>query len=522
MRRKDKILLAASAATLAGVAALSAAIGWWLWRESITAEAAYVGGLAARLGERTEATLLDTRDMLARFDALDSPRCSPEHLKAMQEAAVSRPYIRAIGHWRGAERLCGVGFLQAGELKPARADRIYDSGLIAWWPSAQTEVGGVQLFLMRWGEHDVAIDPRQLLDLGPLAQRQAGLWVEGLRLAAVPWDAELPAPDSIAVGLFVDPARQQVVSRFSRNELVAIDVVAIEPIANFWSRHLRMVAIGGGITLALALGWIYAILRYSRRQLSLSTQLRLAIANGEIHVHYQPVIELGSGACVGAEALARWVREDGESVSPDLFIPVAEEHGLVQDVTLAVLRAIMRDLGELLAAKPDISINLNLSHEDLKDERFAAALAQSLEAARLPAGAIKLEITERALVNSDTSRRLIREFRERGHQVAVDDFGTGYSSLSYLASFELDVLKIDKSFVDAIGTGAATSQVAVHVIEMAKSLGLDTVAEGVQTAEQVQWLRERGVRHGQGFLFSRPLTAAAFVDFLAAGSVEAG
>jgi sensor c-di-GMP phosphodiesterase-like protein len=117
------------------------------------------------------------------------------------------------------------------------------------------------------------------------------------------------------------------------------------------------------------------------------------------------------------------------------------------------------------------------------------------------------------LINSDTSRALIRNFRSLGHQIAVDDFGTGYSSLSYLQSFELDVLKIDKSFVDAIGTEAATSQVIVHVIEMAKSLGLATVAEGVQTPEQVVWLTAHGVTFGQGYLFSKPLSAGDFLEF---------
>jgi sensor c-di-GMP phosphodiesterase-like protein len=160
-----------------------------------------------------------------------------------------------------------------------------------------------------------------------------------------------------------------------------------------------------------------------------------------------------------------------------------------------------------------MSINLNLAPDDLQNERISDELTRSLAAAKLPPGAIKLEITERALVNSETARSLIRKFRSRGHQVAVDDFGTGYSSLSYLQSFELDVLKIDKSFVDAIGRQAATSQVIVHVIEMAKSLGLDIVAEGVETQEQAEWLIEHGVLFAQGFLFSKPLPAGDFIEF---------
>ena len=170
MQRREKILFGSTLAALGGAVLLFASIVWLLWRESVASEEAYSGGLAASLGQNTEHIILDTRNLLAGFDRLQTPRCSKEHLQALQDAAVSRPYIRAIGYWQASERICGVGFLPEG-LKPPRADRIYDSGVIAWWPSPQTQYGDVQLFLMRYGDHDVAIDPRQLLDLGPTGQR---------------------------------------------------------------------------------------------------------------------------------------------------------------------------------------------------------------------------------------------------------------------------------------------------------------------------------------------------------------
>ncbi len=500
-------------AALLGIAVLFVSIVWLLWKQSVASEEAYSGGLAAALGQSTERIILDTRDMLAAFDQLAAARCSKEHLKALQDAAISRPYIRAIGYWRVTERVCGVGFLEQEELKPSRADRIYDTGVIAWWPSPQTQVGRVQLFLMRYGDHDVAIDPRQMLDLGAMHDRQAVLWVEKMRMSAIPWDATLPAPDSLNVGVTVDRDQLRVISRYSRNGILPIDVVAMEPIDNFWGRHAQTLAVGAGLGLLLVAVWIYFMLRFSRRQLSMATELRHALARGHISVRYQPVIELKSGRCVGAEALARWQRVNGEWVSPDVFIPVAEEDGLVQEVTLAVLRTAVRDMQRIVAEFPRMSLNLNLAADDLKNDRIGHELRSRLAAAGLSPGAIKLEITERALLNTDTSRSVIREFRSRGHQVALDDFGTGYSSLSYLQSFELDVLKIDKSFVDAIGTQAATSHVIVHVIEMAKSLGLETVAEGVETREQMQWLIDRGVSFAQGFFYSKPLTAGDLLEF---------
>jgi len=513
LRRRSKIILFAALAALAGVTLLFASTAWLLWNESAAAEQAYADGLAATLGQKTERIFVDARNLLASFDQLPMPRCSREHLQALKDAVISRPYIRAIGYWQADERLCDIGFLPQG-LKPAHADRIYPNGVIAWWPSAQTQAGSVQLFLMRYGDHDVAIDPRLLLDLGPIRERQAELWVDRLRMAAVPWDARLPEPITLPVGITIDREHSRVLSRFARTQVLPIEVVAMEPLENFWIRQTNLLALGIGLGLLLVVAWVALVMRLSRRELSLAGELRRALARKQLSVHYQPVVELVSGRCVGAEALARWTRDNGESISPAVFIPAAEAAGMIQDVTLAVLQRTARDLKRVLADFPRISINLNLAPDDLRNDRIGAELAQALAAQNLPPTAIKLEITERALVNNDTSRALIREFRSRGHQVAIDDFGTGYSSLSYLQSFELDVLKIDKSFVDAIGTEAATSQVIVHVIEMAKSLGLVTVAEGVETAAQVEWLVAHRVPYAQGYLFSKPLALDDFITYL--------
>ncbi len=509
-------MFGAAIAALLGSAVVFCSLLWVFWNESVASEAAAAGGLAAALGRVVDNTFKDARGMLAGLDALQVPRCSEEHLRAMRDAAISRPYVRAIGYWQAAKRICGVGLLPSSGLKPERADRMYSSGVVAWWPSPQTEYGGVQLFIMRFGDHDVAIDPRLLLDIGSSQDRQAVLWVDHLRMSAAPWNVTLPPPESLPLGVSIDRVHDRLISRFSQNDLLPIDVVASESMDTFLQRHSVVLFAGAGFGLLLAAGWIYVILRFSRHRLSLASELRQALATPSLGVKYQPVIELATGRCVGAEALARWERENGERVSPGIFVPVAEEAGLIQDLTLAVLRISIGDARLIRDEFPEIGINVNLSADDLKNDRTDRELVRLLETASLSPGAIKLEITERALINSEFSRALIRNFRQRGHQVAIDDFGTGYSSLAYLQMFDLDVLKIDKSFVDAIGTEAATSHVIGHVIEMAKSLHLDTVAEGIETLEQVDWLKQHGVRLGQGFLFSRPLTLGEFLQFLRA------
>jgi len=513
---RRRVILWGGLLAVVGTAVLTAGVLFMLWKESFGAEEARAGSLAAALGERTEAILVDTRDLLAALDRLDAPRCSTEHQQVMQEAAMTRPHLRALGHWRASERLCGVGFVASEGLRPPRADRIYESGVLAWWPGPHTEVGGVPLFLMRFGDHDAALDPRMLIDAGTLQDRRAGLWVEGLLLASAPVDADLPLPAEVPPGLSIDVDREQLTSRFSQNAVFPIDIVAVEPMASFWSRHRPLLLLGAGLALALLAAWALLLQRFLRGQLSPEASLRRALREGRIVAHYQPVIEFASGRCVGAEALARWEHEEGRLVSPDGFLPVAEQFGLTGRITQAMLKAVLRDLPGFRAAARDLSINLNLAPQDLEGEVFASSLFEGLRRSDLPPSVIKLEITERGLINSDLARALIRRFRSAGHQVAVDDFGTGYSSLSYLESFELDVLKIDKSFVDAIGTEAATSQVIIHVIEMARSLGLELVAEGVRSPEQAEWLAAHGVRYGQGYLYSAALSPNAFHDYLMA------
>ena len=332
-------------------------------------------------------------------------------------------------------------------------------------------------------------------------------------MAATPWDAELPSPNSLPVGLTIDQQGGRVVSRFSLGTVLSIDVIATEPLGAFWDRYWPTLAIVACIALLLLAIWMAIVIRYSRHRFSLATELREALAKGRLKVEYQPLVELSSGRCTGAEALARWVREDGEVVSPDFFVPVTEKAGLVSEITSAVLAATLRDLAALLREVPGLYINLNLGPEDLLNDAFASNLHNSLNKTGVVPGSINLEITERSLINSDSARNRIHELRNRGHQVAIDDFGTGYSSLSYLETFELDSLKIDKTFVDAIETNAVTSNVIVHIIEMAKSLGLNTVAEGIEHQHQVNWLLTQGVNYGQGYLFSKALSASRFRQY---------
>ncbi|MFD2499057.1 EAL domain-containing protein [Rhizorhabdus histidinilytica] len=246
----------------------------------------------------------------------------------------------------------------------------------------------------------------------------------------------------------------------------------------------------------------------SRQRLSPEKELAIAIRRREFVVHYQPIIDLSNGRCVAAEALLRWRRPDGRWIRPDLFIPLAEDTGLISPLTDLLIERVIEDQAELLRADRGLHISINISARDLESGRFLPVLSDAVARSGIEPSQIWIEATEQGFIRAEIAASAIKAARAAGHMVAIDDFGTGYSSLSLLQGLPLDALKIDKSFVEAIATDAATSVVTPHIIDMAHGLKLRIIAEGVETREQEAYLRAAGVPLAQGWLYSRALPAA--------------
>ena len=254
----------------------------------------------------------------------------------------------------------------------------------------------------------------------------------------------------------------------------------------------------------------------TQERLALEAGLRGAIDRGELFLHYQPQLDLGSGRIIGLEALARWQHPELGLIPPLKFIPVAEETGQIEAIGAWVLDQALRQAALWRArGHADLRVAVNLSAQQLRGDSFVCTVAQALADHGLPGNALELEITE-SVAMRDPSRtaELLRQLRRIGVALAIDDFGTGYSSLAYLKQLPLSCLKLDRSFVMDIERDANDAAICTATIQLAHSLGLGVVAEGVETATQLEFLRRLGCDTVQGYFISQPLTAADCARFL--------
>lgn len=250
-------------------------------------------------------------------------------------------------------------------------------------------------------------------------------------------------------------------------------------------------------------------------RLRLETRLRNALINGEFLLHYQPQVALDSGLPAGVEALIRWQSDDLGLVSPAAFIPLAEEIGLIVPIGEWVLRtACQAARGWLDAGIQFGRVSVNISPQQFRQRDFPEQIEAILAETGLPAAALELEITESTVMETaEVAVDMLRRLKAIGLTLAIDDFGTGYSSLAYLKRFPVDRLKIDRSFVLDLETDPTDAAIASAVITLAHSLGLKVVAEGVETAGQAEFLRQKGCDSVQGFHFCRPQPAAQASEF---------
>jgi sensor c-di-GMP phosphodiesterase-like protein len=246
-------------------------------------------------------------------------------------------------------------------------------------------------------------------------------------------------------------------------------------------------------------------------------ELERALAAGEFVPYYQPIVDIRSGQLRGAEVLVRWRKSDGTLVYPGSFIPLAESSGMIRAMTRDLMKRVCIEAGAALGVRPALKISFNFAGQLFSDESIVKDVRNIFSGSPIKLSQVVLEVTERdPIENFTATRQTIAALQGLGIRIAIDDVGTGHSGLSYMLKLGVDIIKIDKMFVDAIGTDRNSTTIVETLVDLAHNMRMDVVAEGVENFEQVMYLRELGVRSAQGYVFAPPLPGKSFLQLIEA------
>ncbi|MEB0046091.1 MULTISPECIES: EAL domain-containing protein [unclassified Pseudomonas] len=471
----------------------------------------------ARFLARLEQLFGQLRESLDDLEAQPLRSCDDEMIATLQQISFSYRFVYEAAYKDGS-RVCSNRPRQDGLPEVRTPD--FKGPTYSYWLNTTTEPDENRAALMLGrGNFRVSTSRGHLTDMVDLPPQSSLLVVLDHGARAIPvlgaaqtWPPTQSWPPKSRDALLVTPNR--LIYRMPTDNL-EYQWVLITP-----RTGMRIPAAWWWLLPAsLALGTCVGILVFLlvRQRQSLDAELHGAIRRGELQVLYQPIFDLDSRHCVGAEALLRWRRPDGTLTSPDLFIPMAENTGQIRQMTDFVLQRLLEQLGQLLRANPQLYISVNLAACDVMVPRIGEVMARLLTLHHVAAKQIAFEVTERGLIDVVVARENLQALRDVGHQVLIDDFGTGYCSLAYLQTLPVDCLKIDKAFIDALGHDAASSGVAPHIIHMAQALHLKVIAEGIEHEAQATFLSSEGVKFGQGWLFAHALSAVQFIELITRG-----
>ena len=302
-----------------------------------------------------------------------------------------------------------------------------------------------------------------------------------------------------------------------KSERYALETVIKASRADLASSHGDLRALGAAATGFLALLIFALTFLLSRREQRGNPvfDIEQALKAGEFVPYYQPIVDIRSGRLRGAEVLIRWRKPDGSVVLPGLFIPLAESSGLIIEMTRSLMKRVCRELGPTLGLRPHLRIGFNLTARHLANEEIVEDVRNIFKRSPLRISQLVLEVTERQPIENLTeTRRVVAALQGLGAKVAIDDVGTGHSGLSYMLKLGVDIIKIDKMFIDSLGIDRNSNTIIETLIDLAHNMRMEVIAEGVESFEQVVHLRELGVRAAQGYVFAPPLPTSAFLQLV--------
>ncbi|MGB8030767.1 MAG: EAL domain-containing protein [Terracidiphilus sp.] len=466
-----------------------------------------------RVAAQDDASVKEARSVLDTMQHFASPACSEAELSNLRELVFRSDYLKAAGRIQRGRIECSTtagrlarpfGDFKAGQ---AQADGTVIYSNLAPIQDQSLKRTGIQL-----GNAFVVYNSHLPEPDGQLP----------IRLAIEPYQARSPAttgeasPEASTEQETDDVAlRGGTIVASQCSPLMSRCVIASVGVDDARRGEFAVI---GATTLACGIAGVFigiTLCSLRRRSLSFDQRLKYAVAHEQLHLAYQPIVNLASGRIVGAEALARWTRPDGVSVSPSEFIKTAEEHGFIGSITNLVLRRALKEFREVLDKLPDFRLNINVAAADLIDPRFLPMIEKVVQEAHVRPSSLTLEVTETSAANQEDALESIRLLRRMGFGISIDDFGTGYSNLSYLLYLSVDSIKIDKAFTRAIGTDAVTVGILPQIIAMARALNLAVVVEGIESPAQADYFSTDNLKiYGQGWLYGRPVPAGEFFGLL--------
>ena len=331
--------------------------------------------------------------------------------------------------------------------------------------------------------------------------------------------ARVFAADGALIGegghtLPADAPPNDIVTATMRSDRFGIKVTVATLKENVEPKELR--AIGRIVNSVAAFGLLaLALLLWSRRGGDPVNEIKRALVAHQLVPYFQPIIDITTGKLLGAEVLARWRRRDGTILLPAAFMPLVEQSGLTVDLTQSLMRRTAIDIGDAYAKRPHLKVAFNLTARQFSNDAIVKDLREIFDRSKIALSQVTLELTEREPIDDlEATRRVIVSLQGLGCRVALDDVGTGHSGLSSILKLGVDIIKIDKIFIDSLNSDRNSATIVTTMVELARNMRMEVVAEGVESFEQVSDLRGRGVRAAQGYVFAPPLPASGFLTLL--------
>ncbi|MCY1700963.1 EAL domain-containing protein [Lelliottia sp. SL45] len=484
-----------------------------IWIANYQAEAYFVKELenySSRVMIRTGRVIQQSKQALSLLQSSKDIPCGRQHIEEMQRIVVASPYVQEVIYTDNLKPLCTSQENHSDEEAFPPPLRITHDGYSVWLRPHSASQRHHYMIVFGSGHYLVVIDSSSLVDeitFGDISA-EAAMMDSTHKLVFAGSKALNDHVRQLLETHQSEPLEYNgsvyIISELPGQGITVVAWSALKPLTER-RRQQFLIWLPAGIIVSII--GSYFLIRLLRRIQSPKSRLQDALYSRHFAIHYQPIIELRTGKLVGAEALARWPQADGSTLSPDVFVPLAEQTGLITQLTLQVIEKVFEDMGHWLHLNPDQYISVNIAPADLKSGSLLTPLAKLLKKWDVKSHQIAFELTERGFIEPKEVAPAIAAFRHAGHVIYIDDFGTGYSSLSYIQELDVDTLKIDKSFVNVFGNKSVTP----YIIQMAKSLNLSMVAEGIETDQQLSWLRAHGVQYGQGWLYSKALPRVEFI-----------